>query len=63
MAGQNEIAHSSNPEADSFTYMETLLEALALLGRLTSALDVVAQRVSTEIHALIENTLDEVEER
>ncbi|KAK6906905.1 hypothetical protein I203_100894 [Kwoniella mangroviensis CBS 8507] len=54
---------SSNPEADSYAYMETLLEALAAMGKLGSALDMIAQRVPGETHALVETTLDEVEER
>jgi exocyst complex component 4 len=53
----------ANPEADTFGYMETLLEALAVMGRLGGALDVVAQRVPAELHSLVETTLDEVEER
>ncbi|ORY27686.1 Sec8 exocyst complex component-specific domain-domain-containing protein [Naematelia encephala] len=56
-------AEPSNPESESYSYMETLLEALATLGRLGPALENVIQRVSTEIHALVESTLDEVEER
>ena len=52
-----------NPEADSYAYMETLLEALATLGRLGSALEIMTQRVPVEIHVLVETTLDEVEER
>jgi len=43
--------------------METLLEALAVLGKLGSALDAVAQRLPQEIYALVESTLDEVSER
>ncbi|WRT65409.1 uncharacterized protein IL334_002352 [Kwoniella shivajii] len=54
---------SSNPEAESYAYIETLLEALAAMGRLGAALDMVAQRVPGEVHTLVENTLDEVEER
>ena len=54
---------SSNPEADSFRYIETILESLGVIGKLSHALDVVAQRVAGEIHSLIETTLDEVEER
>ena len=59
------IAASQNksPESDSFAYMETLLEALAVLGKLGSALDAVAQRLPQEIYALVESTLDEVSER
>ncbi|KAJ7596856.1 exocyst complex component sec8 [Mycena floridula] len=52
-----------NPESDSFAYLETVLESLAVLGRLGSALDNVAQRVSSELYALVETTLDEVSER
>jgi exocyst complex component 4 len=43
--------------------METLLESLSVLGKLGSGLDVVAQRVPSEIFALVEITLDEVSER
>ncbi|KAL1737539.1 Sec8 exocyst complex component-specific domain-containing protein [Schizophyllum commune] len=53
----------SNPEADSFAYMETLLESLAVLGKLGSALDAVGQRVQGEVFSLIESTLDEVSDR
>ncbi|KAG1749817.1 Sec8 exocyst complex component-specific domain-containing protein [Suillus paluster] len=53
----------TNPEADSFAYIETLLESLAVLGKLGSALDIVAQRLQGEIYSLVECTLDEVEER
>ncbi|KAG5635065.1 hypothetical protein H0H81_012546 [Sphagnurus paluster] len=52
-----------NPEADSFAYMETLIESLAVLGKLGSALDNIAQRLPSEIFNLVETTLDEVEER
>ncbi|KAG6854232.1 hypothetical protein C0991_009250 [Blastosporella zonata] len=56
-------ATTHNPEADSFAYMETLIESLAVLGKLGSALDNVAQRLPSEIFNLVETTLDEVEER
>lgn len=52
-----------NPEADSFIYIENLLESLAVLGQLGSALDSIAQRLPGEIFNLVEGTLDEVEER
>ncbi|KAF5323312.1 hypothetical protein D9611_005740 [Ephemerocybe angulata] len=54
---------NGNPESDSFAYMETLLESLAVLGKLGSALDSISQRLPGEIHNLVETTLDEVEER
>lgn len=53
----------ANPEADSFAYLELLLESLAVLGKLATALDTVSQRLPTEIFSLVENTVDEVEER
>lgn len=52
-----------NPESDSFAYMETLLESLAVLGKLGAALDNVSQRLPGEIFSLIETTLGEVEDR
>lgn len=55
--------NTGNPETDSYVYIENLLEALAVLGRLGQALDTVAQRAPGEIFALVDGTLDEVEER
>ena len=52
-----------NPETDSFTYIETLLESLSVLGKLGGGLDIVAQRLSGEIFSLVDNTVDEVSER
>ncbi|KAG8219664.1 hypothetical protein J3R82DRAFT_619 [Butyriboletus roseoflavus] len=58
------LGHSNvNPEADSFAYIETLLESLAILGKLGSALDSVVQRLQSEIFSLVESTVEEVEER
>ena len=57
------LSSNLNPEADSFAYMETLLESLAVLGKLGNALDSVAQRVPGETFTLVETTLAEVEER
>ena len=57
------LSTTVNPEADSFVYMETLLESLAVLGKLGTALDTISQRLPGEIFALFETTADEVEER
>lgn len=56
-------AESQNPESDSFTYIETLLEALAVLGKLVGALDGVIQRAPTELYTLVEGTIEEVGDR
>jgi exocyst complex component 4 len=52
-----------NPESDSFTYLETILESLAILGKLGSALETVTQRLPMELYSLAETTIDEVKER
>ncbi|GJN89483.1 hypothetical protein Rhopal_002469-T1 [Rhodotorula paludigena] len=52
-----------NPEVDSFAYIEMLMESLAALGKLGYALDAVGQRVQGEMFALVESTVEEVEER
>ncbi|KIJ46391.1 hypothetical protein M422DRAFT_66747 [Sphaerobolus stellatus SS14] len=54
---------SGNPESDSFGYIETVLESLAVLGELGNALDLVAQRLPLEIYSLLESTIDEVNDR
>jgi len=54
---------SRNPESDSFHYMEMLLEGLAVLGKLGSGLDTIAQRLPIEIYSLVEATIDEVNDR
>ncbi|KAI1789788.1 Sec8 exocyst complex component-specific domain-containing protein [Ganoderma leucocontextum] len=56
-------AQSRNPEADSFAYIETLLESLAILGKLGTGLDIVAQKLPGEIFSLVEATVEEVSER
>ncbi|KAK4052526.1 exocyst subunit [Microbotryomycetes sp. JL221] len=52
-----------NPELDSFSYIESLMESLAVLGKLGYGLDAVAQRVQGEVFALVEATVEEVAER
>ncbi len=52
-----------NPETDSFSYIESLLESLSVLGKLGGGLDIVTQRLPGEIFSLVDNTVDEVSER
>lgn len=53
----------NSPEVESFSYIEVVLEALAVLGRLGIAMERLVQRAGSEIHALVESTLDEVDSR
>jgi exocyst complex component 4 len=50
-------------EADSFAYMEMLLESLAALAKLNYAVDIVTQRIAGELHSLVEAVIEEVDER
>lgn len=61
--GGTSATFEQNPEADSFLYIEMLLESLARLGKLRLALDLIAQRLPIELHQLVEATIDEVDER
>ncbi|PLW42165.1 hypothetical protein PCANC_08604 [Puccinia coronata f. sp. avenae] len=54
---------STNPELDSFKYIESLIESFAVLGKLSLGLDTILQRVPVEVYALVETTLNEVDER
>ncbi len=56
-------APPEHAESNSFKYIETLLESLAVLGRLGSGLDVVSQRAALEVYTLVESTIDDVRER
>jgi exocyst complex component 4 len=60
----NDSAQSQmNPEADSYSYIETVLESLAILGKLSSSLEMITQRLPMELYSLVEATIDEVNER
>ena len=50
-------------EEDSFLYLEMLLESLAQLGKMGYALDTIAQMLPTELHQLVDATIDQVEAR
>ncbi|KAH9996469.1 Sec8 exocyst complex component-specific domain-containing protein [Russula vinacea] len=63
LANAGPSQNQRNPEADSFVYIETLLESLSVLGRLGGGLDIIAQRLPSEIFALVDGTVDEVSER
>lgn len=62
-ASVSQSQNQRNPETDSFTYIETLLESLSVLGKLGGGLDIVAQRLPGEIFSLVDSTVEEVSER
>ncbi|KAI9057726.1 hypothetical protein FKP32DRAFT_1607095 [Trametes sanguinea] len=63
LTSSSSASQARNPEADSFAYIEMLLESLAALGKLGTGLDIVAQKLPGEIFSLIEVTIEEVSER
>lgn len=52
-----------NSEADSFYYIRLIVESLANLNRLPSAFDLIHQRLPTELHKLVDKTIEEVNQR
>ncbi|KAI8579746.1 hypothetical protein K450DRAFT_271588 [Umbelopsis ramanniana AG] len=52
-----------NPEQNSYTYIETLMESLATLGKVQETLEAVLNRLPLEIYALVDKTIAQVEER
>lgn len=54
---------AASPEADSFAYVEMLLESLTTLGRLGYAIDVTTQRLPSELFGVVETVIEEVGER
>lgn len=54
---------SRNPEADTFYYIELLVEALNKLGRLESAVDTIKQRLPVELFGIVTETNSEVDQK
>ncbi|GAM86826.1 hypothetical protein ANO11243_048460 [Dothideomycetidae sp. 11243] len=52
-----------NPEADSFSYIFLLLEALSRMSRLDVAVDAIEQRMPVELFRVVEKCYIEVEQR
>ena len=61
--GNSEKTQLPHTETNPFAIVESLLEALSVLDRLEGAVDVIVQRAPSEMHAVVEVTLEEVEER
>ncbi|ORY92249.1 hypothetical protein BCR43DRAFT_508347 [Syncephalastrum racemosum] len=52
-----------DPETDSYYYIEIIMEALAVLGDIPSALETMCERLPLEVHRLVDKTIGQVEER
>lgn len=54
---------SRNPEADTFAYIQLLIEALNKMGHLDTAVDRIEQRLPVELFAVVDRTNAEVDAR
>lgn len=54
---------SRNPEADTFSYIQLLIEALNKMGHLDTAVDRIEQRLPVELFAVVDKTNAEVDNR
>lgn len=52
-----------NPEADSFYYIQLLVESLNKMGKLDAAVDAIEQRLPVELFRVVEKTNNEVDQR
>lgn len=50
-------------ESDSFEYIQTVLESLNALGKLSDALDLIPQRLPIEVQSIISSTIDQIASR
>ncbi|PBP23834.1 Sec8 exocyst complex component specific domain-containing protein [Diplocarpon rosae] len=54
---------SRNPEADTFYYIELVVEALNKLGRLEFAVNIIKQRLPVELFGIVTETNSEVDQK
>lgn len=54
---------SRNPEADTFYYIELVVESLNKLGRLESAVNTIKQRLPVELFGIVNETNTEVDQK
>ncbi|KAK3684829.1 Sec8 exocyst complex component-specific domain-containing protein [Podospora appendiculata] len=52
-----------NPEADTFSYVTLLVEALNKLGRLEAAVDTLKQRLPVELFAVVNETINDIDQK
>lgn len=54
---------AKNPEADTFWYVQLVVESLNKLGRLEGAVDTLKQRLPVELFSIVNETINEVDQR
>ncbi|KAF7528209.1 hypothetical protein G7054_g10229 [Neopestalotiopsis clavispora] len=54
---------AKNPEADTFWYVQLLVESLNKLGRLEGAVDTLKQRLPVELFSVVNETINEIDQR
>lgn len=54
---------AKNPEADTFTYVNLLVEALNKLGRLETAVDTLKQRLPVELFGIVNETINDIDQK
>jgi len=52
-----------NPEADTFSYVTLLVEALNKLGRLEAGVDMLKQRLPVELFAVVSETINDIDQK
>lgn len=52
-----------NPEADTFLYLNLIVEALNKLGRLETAIETIKQRLPVELFGVVNDTIDDVDQK
>ncbi|KAK1760491.1 putative exocyst complex component sec8 [Echria macrotheca] len=52
-----------NPEADTFSYINLLVEALNKLGRLETAVDMLKQRLPVELFGVVNETINDIDQK
>ncbi|KAK0652253.1 Sec8 exocyst complex component-specific domain-containing protein [Cercophora newfieldiana] len=52
-----------NPEADTFSYVTLVVEALNKLGRLETAVDMLKQRLPVELFAVVNETINDIDQK
>ncbi|KAB5575981.1 Sec8 exocyst complex component-specific domain-containing protein [Coniochaeta sp. 2T2.1] len=54
---------AKNPEADTFSYVALLVEALNKLGRLEAAVDILKQRLPVELFGVVNETVNDIDQK